>query len=374
MTTFFGTVQNIFNYFSKSTERWQASSELKLTLKGHSDTRWSSKYLSVHSLHSQLPQVIQILHSIADETDERRRYTADSISSAKSILKMINFEFICLLVVWDHILRSIDNVNRILQGKSMSIEVASKHLQGLVIFLNDFRENQIEICIDSTRNLANELSIKPDFPENRKRKLKTMFDERAKDEAAILTPLQKFKIQLYCVLDTLIQQMRWRFESLASVVSDFGFLTGLSLHETSTEDLKKSAADLALKYKNDLNANEFCLEIESYQHQIKALLPDLKNADFIALANCHEEYGLMISYPNIGIALRLALTLPVTSASCERSFSKLKLIKNYLRSQIGQERLSNLAILSIEYDIAKTIDLDHVIDKLASEKARKVKF
>jgi len=303
---------------------------LVLTLKGHSDTRWSSKYLSVHSLHSQLPQVIQILHSIADETDERRRYTADSISSAKSIFKMINFEFICLLVVWDHILRSIDNVNRILQGKSMSIEVASKHLQGLVIFLNDFRENQIEICIDSARNLANELSIEPDFPENRKRKLKTMFDERAKDEAAILTPLQRFKIQLYCVLDTLIQQMRWRFESLASVVSDFGFLTGLSLHETPTEDLKKSAADLALKYKNDLNANEFCLEIESYQHQIKALLPDLRNADFIALANCHEEYGLMISYPNIGIALRLALTLPVTSASCERSFSKLKLIKNYV--------------------------------------------
>nr|CAI5858450.1 unnamed protein product [Callosobruchus analis] len=37
--------------------------------------------------------------------------------------------------------------------------------------------------------------------------------------------------------------------------------------------------------------------------------------------------------------------MPVSVASCERSFSKLKLIKTYLRSTMGQERLSGLAIL-----------------------------
>lgn len=207
--------------------------------------------------------------------------------------------------------------------------------------------------------------VKPEFAEKRKRKVKTMFDERFKDEAVIMTPLQKFKVQLYCLLDTLIQQMGWRFQSLAAVASDFDFLTGRSLHKSSIEELKKSAADLALKYKDDLNPNELCLEVESYKHQIKSLFPDFKNADYIILLNCHEKYGLKTSYPNISqyIALRLALTLLVTSASCERSFSKLKLIKNYLRSQIGQERV-----------IAKTINVDHIIDKLASEKARKVKF
>lgn len=38
----------------------------------------------------------------------------------------------------------------------------------------------------------------------------------------------------------------------------------------------------------------------------------------------------------------------VSVASVKRSFSKLKLIKNYLRFITGQERLSNLAIISIE--------------------------
>ena len=50
-------------------------------------------------------------------------------------------------------------------------------------------------------------------------------------------------------------------------------------------------------------------------------------------------------------------------ASCERSFSKLKLIKNCLRSTIGLERLSNLALLSIEREEFELIDVDSVIDK-----------
>ena len=47
------------------------------------------------------------------------------------------------------------------------------------------------------------------------------------------------------------------------------------------------------------------------------------------------------SFPNTCIAYRILLTIHVTVASAERSFSKLKLIKSYLRSTIFQERLSN---------------------------------
>lgn len=55
--------------------------------------------------------------------------------------------------------------------------------------------------------------------------------------------------------------------------------------------------------------------------------------------------------PNLLIALRILLTIPITVASGERSFSKLKLIKNYLRSTTTQNRLNGLAVLGIEHEI-----------------------
>ena len=53
------------------------------------------------------------------------------------------------------------------------------------------------------------------------------------------------------------------------------------------------------------------------------------------------------------------------------SFSKLKLVKNDLRSTMSQDRLVDLARLSIESEIAKKISFDNVITNFALKKARK---
>uniref|UniRef100_A0A8C4RMG3 HAT C-terminal dimerisation domain-containing protein n=1 Tax=Erpetoichthys calabaricus TaxID=27687 RepID=A0A8C4RMG3_ERPCA len=45
---------------------------------------------------------------------------------------------------------------------------------------------------------------------------------------------------------------------------------------------------------------------------------------------------------------KIAVMLPVSSATCERSFSTLKLVNTYLRSTITDERLSNLGVLMLE--------------------------
>ena len=58
-------------------------------------------------------------------------------------------------------------------------------------------------------------------------------------------------------------------------------------------------------------------------------------------------------------------------ASCERSFSQLKLVKFYLRSSISDSRLSNLATLSIERSKAESLDYEKIISSFAVLKARK---
>ena len=74
------------------------------------------------------------------------------------------------------------------------------------------------------------------------------------------------------------------------------------------------------------------------------------------------DKGVKSSFPNVEILLRIYLVLIVTNCSAERSFSKLKLVKNRLRTSMTNNRLNNLSIMSIENDILRNIKFDQLID------------
>ena len=77
-------------------------------------------------------------------------------------------------------------------------------------------------------------------------------------------------------------------------------------------------------------------------------------------------------FPNILIAYRILLTVSVTVTSAERSFSKLKLLKSYLRFTMSQERLNGPVILSIENEMLGKLEFENIIEDFASQNARKL--
>lgn len=74
------------------------------------------------------------------------------------------------------------------------------------------------------------------------------------------------------------------------------------------------------------------------------------------------------TYPCVTVLLRIFATLPVTTATSERSFSALKYIKNYLRSTMTDTRLNGLAHLYVNRDIQ--LNYDDVIDEFAKYNRR----
>lgn len=80
------------------------------------------------------------------------------------------------------------------------------------------------------------------------------------------------------------------------------------------------------------------------------------------------------AFPDAVRFFQLVLTLPVSSAQAERSFSSMKRVKNYLRSTMSQQRLTNLCLLSIERELSDTLlsDLSPLVDKFAEMKDRKL--
>lgn len=94
---------------------------------------------------------------------------------------------------------------------------------------------------------------------------------------------------------------------------------------------------------DDVDAEDLKLEVKGAVRSFPTHISSLSEMlDYI-----YKESILDI-YPNLSIALRLLLTLPVTAASGDIGFSKLKMIKTYLRSMMSQDRLSALGVLSIE--------------------------
>ena len=75
--------------------------------------------------------------------------------------------------------------------------------------------------------------------------------------------------------------------------------------------------------------------------------------------------GLENIFPQCVIAMSIFASMPVSVAEGERTFSKLNLIKNYLRPTMGEERLNSLVLLSCERDLARKVNYDGIIEAFA---------
>jgi hypothetical protein len=82
-------------------------------------------------------------------------------------------------------------------------------------------------------------------------------------------------------------------------------------------------------------------------------------SDLIAFLNPAE------GFPDLRRLLQLALTVPVANVAAERSFSSMRKIRTYIRSTMGEQRMSSIALLNTESEMAKTVDLDQVVDIFA---------
>jgi hypothetical protein len=87
---------------------------VSITVKRHSDTRWSSKVVAVNAILRQLEKVIAALEQLYDTLTEK----LDTLEDAALFLNGIKkFEFVALLIFWSEVLSSIDRIQKCLWAK-----------------------------------------------------------------------------------------------------------------------------------------------------------------------------------------------------------------------------------------------------------------
>ena len=105
-------------------------------------------------------------------------------------------------------------------------------------------------------------------------------------------------------------------------------------------------------------------------HQIKRLLDRREKSGRDRPSTLLEFVVFLEPYKEVFHELfrlcKISVDTPVSSASCERSFSALKLNKTHLRTTMADDRLSHLGILSVESRRACSINMDAFVKHFAS--------
>ena len=164
---------------------------------------------------------------------------------------------------------------------------------------------------------------------------------------------------LKMILDCFQQELTTRFRRLNDLNKKFGFLLDVRKllkrdGDENQESLQQHCLNLGNFYSN-ISGTELFTKIADCQMLLKSRGGPIP-ATPLDLLSFVLLYGDDV-FPNLRIALQILLTIAVSIASCERSFSKLKLILSYLRVSMGQQRLVDLAILSIEKETLESTDL-----------------
>ncbi|CAF3377696.1 unnamed protein product, partial [Rotaria sp. Silwood2] len=159
-----------------------------------------------------------------------------------------------------------------------------------------------------------------------------------RSNAPAQTPEDYYRINLFIpMLDHFIVSLSNRFTAHKWMAYKVSVLIPSMIEKKSFNDLKESITFYEAYLPSPSSIQE---EFQLYQRKWLNEAPaDRPNNAIDAYIKCNG-----IFFPNIKVLLQIYATLPVTTATGERSFSTLKLVKSYLRSTMSESRLNGLAM------------------------------
>ncbi|KAL4098982.1 hypothetical protein QTP88_023485 [Uroleucon formosanum] len=261
--------------------------------KNLNDTRWSCRADAIKALVLGYNEFKKTLAYISKDPEQKEVVK----NEANGLLtKITSFEIAFYLLFWNDILDRFNATNHLLQNPKMVLQSAVIALTSLKLFVQDKRN-----LFDEYEETAKKMSGKTDYPKIR---------IRSQNLYTSLTD----KIKAYDI-----------------ICKRFGFFSKLGIIETS--ELLLSATNLVNIYSEDLEST-LGNELLQFNSLVNLRQKDCRKKEswelFLFRILC--ENNLKATFPNVDIARSMYLVLMVANSSGERSFTKMKLIKNRLRT------------------------------------------
>ncbi|XP_052783217.1 zinc finger MYM-type protein 1-like [Mya arenaria] len=361
--TMMSTVQDISFLFDYSAKRLAAfvdelsrdvttkeEMEQRTKLRTLCETRWSSRADALATFRNAFPVVVHSLETLNDDGDNK---------AGQYLAGILCFEFIIALIVAEHVLSSTVALTNLLQKEDNDLLHAIGEAKVVIQLMNNER-NDPEVwgvLCEKATNVAAEFDIIPSRPRRAGRQ-----NHRANPD--VDTVSDYWRITLFnAFLDHLIQEMETRILS-----NEDRFVAQYLLPNRLPGLQDEMLPSIYAAYAPDLQHSFEAFGNEVARWRVRWNISESRPP---RLQDTLRQTSKDL-YPCIYGILGVLLTMPPTSASCERSFSAMKRIKNYLRSTMSTDRMSSLALLHIHKDM--DVDINNVINTFASRKCRKLKF
>lgn len=268
-----------------------------------------------------------------------------------------------MTVIWHTILDRFNATSASLQKVEIDLLTALKLYESLITFVEEMRGS-----FDDMEKKAQGYVDNHQYKEAERRvvKRKRFFDESNAPDT-VHSPRDKFKIETFnCIIDRLVAELRKRLTAYSNLHEVFGFITDFK--SLPADELRARATNLVASYPADLEpsfVDEFV--------QFTFLVMTERDQSVVHMSEMLKADGglLQATFPNVGIALRIYLTIPVTNCEGERSFSTLSRVKNHLRTTMTQQRLQALSLMCIESEVLQSVDFDDIINDFAKQKTRR---
>lgn len=356
---FFDLLDRLYTFFSVSVVNHDKLAAIQKELhieEGElvqiSNTRWSCQLRSVTAVLNNLSVILKSLQII-------KLPTALGLHS-----KLCKIHVIYLLVVFKRLLGITEGLTSILQKKTVDLAQAVHYKTAVYDTLKSQRTSHVaEEIYSMAKTICEENNIQESClgPRRKQKKMEGFVVEVSCGSGSDLQNDSESLMQklFYPCIDRMITELGNRFSSVGKEI-----MTGIhACHPTAESFLcVESLQKLAVHYNIQLAQEEVLVAKNFFSRKGPETIPDIESV-----------FRLLdpMMFPSLRALLQVALTIPVSSCSCERSFSALRRLHTWLRRTMGQERLNDLAVLSVENELVEKINEEKVIDRFAQLKPRR---
>lgn len=337
---FFSNLTDITNFFSRSTQRISILDEIvNKRLPRTVETRWNFKSRVVNTVYENRESLIECMKKI--EVTSNQTIAINQASALRRMLKEPTF--IYWLKVFERLMPHIDILYNQLQKRNTDPVEISNAIKNFEINIKKERENIHNIRVDDNHTSG-------------KRKKENFYLTR--------TIIGKE------ICDIIIVNINDLFEYKKHLIASNLFLS------SNFDNYEKSFPQ------NDIVQTTKAYPFLNQKKLITELTVIYKRNDFKNLSGAVNLLKFIIAnqlqdiFSETSKLLKIVITIPMTTAEAERSFSTMKRIKTFLRNTMSEDRLSSLSMLSIEKELINNISNfnDKVIDVFSKKKERRVEL